>query len=362
MRRYILIPIILWFLFAGCAAFALSYALGYYKLLSAPWNSAAGTLLFFTIVISVFIIKIYLPLRKITREIKAMLTGGEYKKIMTDKKNELGLLAHFFNEITRNLENISRGYKSQQRIQKELNVAQEIQKDLLPKAMPNSPGLEIAAETRSASEIGGDTYDFAVQEKRSLIYIGDSTGHGIPAGIVMVMVDVLLETFFRLYNAPLEIMVNLNKHLKPHLKPTVFMTMILLAWDHEKFEMKWVGAGHEYLIHVNSAKNTVKSIPAGGIAIGMVEDSSKILKEQTLGLQTNDFLILYSDGITEAKNITGEIYGLTRLETAVKEHATPDINSKDLFDHIVRDVSRFAEGATQEDDMTLIVIKHVPKI
>lgn len=289
---------------------------------------------------------------------KALLTGKSYRRIMTSKRNEIGVLAHFFNEITRSLEGISSDVKSHKRIAKELNTAQQIQRDLLPKNTPQIQGLDITAKTRPASEIGGDTFDFFKKGDRDLIYIGDSTGHGIPAGIVMVMVDTLIETFMDLYDKLTDIMILLNKYLKPHMQTTMFMTMILLEWENKTSKLKWVGAGHEHVIHMQTGTAQITATPAGGIAVGMLADNSKLVKEQEITMAENDFVILFSDGIVEANNVTGDIYGMERFQNIIKAHAAADTSSEEMFKQIAMDVGRFMEGSEQLDDMTLIVMKH----
>ncbi len=318
-------------------------------------------LLFLSFVSVCFLVyfKIHLPLNKVIQEMKALLTGRTYRRIMTSKRDEIGVLAHFFNEITRNLESISGDVRSNERIKKELNAAQNIQKDLLPSEAPRIAGLEICAKTRPASEIGGDSFDFYFNKNRTFLYVGDSTGHGIPAGIVMVMVDTLIETFIDLYSSVTEILVQLNKYLKPHLQTTMFMTLVLLEWIPERQTFKWAGAGHEYLVHAKTSTGEVNAYPCGGVALGMIADNSKHVKENEITMNPLDFLVLYSDGITEAKNVMGETYGLERLQNAIKTHMSTDMAAKDLFDHIALDVSHFMAGSVQDDDMTLIVIKHV---
>lgn len=318
-----------------------------------------GSFFFLSFLASIWMIS--RPLSKIIREMKALLTGRPYRRVMTTQQNEIGVLAHFFNEVTRNMENISGDVKIHQRIRKELDSAQDIQRMLIPKEAPEVPGLQIIAKTRPASEIGGDTFDFYNKGDRHLMYIGDSTGHGIPAGIVMVMVDALLETFIDLKDQLSDILISLNKYLKPHLKPTMFMTMILLEWIPTRHELKWVGGGHEYLIHLSTRQNAIKSIKAGGIGVGMIADNSKLVQEQSLTLEENDFVVLYSDGIVEAKNMGGETYDLKRLMALIQSQASESSTPEELFQKIAVDVGRFMQGQVQLDDMTLLVLKHTPK-
>lgn len=358
-RRHILATVVLSLFFlslvSGCVA---------WYVLQESWISPlyflwAILFLMFFIPTCFFYFKIHRPLQKITHEMKALLTGKNYRRILTSKTNELGLLAHFFNEVTRNLESISSDVQTHKRLQKELNSAQEIQQMLIPKTAPLIPNLEITAKTRPASEIGGDTFDFFQIHERNFLYIGDSTGHGIPAGIVMVMVDVLLETFLSIENRLTDILIKLNQYLKPHLKPSMFMTMILLEWLPKEHALKWVGAGHEHLLHIHAKDGHVDGIKAGGLAVGMLADNRPFIEEKTLSLAEGDFVVLYSDGIIEAKNIHGEIYGLPRLKTFLEGHAAANLSTQDLFERIAIDVGQFMQGYPQLDDMTLIVMKHV---
>jgi len=229
IRRSIIAPFSFLLLLNGVVSFIIFYLTNEYIVsLNLRALIAIGSFLILTWI--TFYLKIHTPLKKIIREMKALLTGNTYRRIMTHKRNEIGVLAHFFNEVTRNLEKISSDVKSHERIRKELNAAQLIQKNLLPIKAPDIIGLEVVAKTRPASEIGGDTFDFYPHPERTLLYIGDSTGHGVPAGIVMVMVDTLLETFIDIHDNISEIMINLNKYIKPHLQTTMFMTMILMEW------------------------------------------------------------------------------------------------------------------------------------
>jgi hypothetical protein len=356
LRRHIFAPILTWILLLGAAFFLLAIALNTKDLSLIQVLAISFGAYVLSLSLLIFL-KLHRPMKLIIREMKALLTGKSYRRIMTSKQNEIGIIAHFFNEVTRSLESISGDVKSHQRLQKELNAAQNIQRQLIPKEAPKIDGLDVVAKTRPASEIGGDTFDFFEKEDRTIFYIGDSTGHGIPAGIVMVMVDTLIETFIDLHSGLSEIMINLNKYLKPHLQTTMFMTMIVLEWLPATKQLNWVGAGHEYLVHLKTSKGEVESIKAGGIAVGMVPDNSKLVQVQSLKLEENDFLILYSDGISEAKNVAGQIYGLERLCEFVRNQASLETSSEELFKRIAIDVGRFMEGAMQLDDMTLIVAK-----
>ena len=129
--------------------------------------------------------------------------------------DEIGVIAHFFNAITHSLERVSTDIKDHRRISSELNVAQKIQQDLIPQSAPDIPGLDIIAKTRPAAEIGGDSFDFITKNDRTFMYIGDVTGHGVPSGLVMMIVDTLLHTFADMVENSHQLLVQVNKYLKP---------------------------------------------------------------------------------------------------------------------------------------------------
>lgn len=298
------------------------------------------------------------PLQAILREVKALLTGKRYNRIYTEKTDEIGIMAHFFNEVTHSLERVSTDIKEHRRISSELNIAQKIQKDLLPKSAPNIEGLDVLAKTRPAAEIGGDSFDFITKNDQTFMYIGDVTGHGVPSGLVMMIVDTLIHTFSDMVENSHQLLIQVNKYLKPRIQRTMFMTMIMLRWDHRTQAMHYTGAGHETLLHYKALEGKAENLKCGGIALGMVPDLSNLTKEITLPLQNGDFLVLYSDGIVEARNQNGEMFGVERLQKTVEKYAPKATNAETLLTQIASTFTHFlGESIVQEDDMTLLVIR-----
>lgn len=312
-----------------------------------------------TILLALYIFVHYVinPLNTILKEMKALLTGRRYGQIFTKRIDEIGILAHFFNEIIRSLERASTDIKTKRRLSAELDIASRIQKDILPREAPLIPSLNVLAKSRSAAEIGGDSFDFIEARGNTLIYIGDVTGHGVPSGLVMMMVDTLIDTFADMYDEADTIIVQTNKYLKPRINSTIFMTMMMFRWHHESKKMYVAGAGHEHIILFNNAEKKCEIQKCGGIALGMVEDISKIVSEREIAFQEGDILVAYSDGITEAKNLNGEMYGLDRLRKVVERSGIAEYSVTKTFRAISEDFSKFTGKHVQEDDMTLIIMK-----
>lgn len=314
-------------------------------------------IIFAVSVFSLYFLSIKKPLNKVLDEMKALLTGRKYNKIYTPRLDEIGLLAHFFNTVTKNIEKISVQVAEGKRMSSELEIASNIQKSILPKELPQTKGLDVFANTRAAVEIGGDNYDVIPFRDNSFIYLGDVTGHGVPAGLGMMMANILLRTFCEFYRSGYDIVVQTNRILKLRLPSTMFMTMVMLRWNETEKKMYITGAGHEHVIVYHATTSTAEVKQSGGIALGMLPDSSRITKEELLLTSEGDFIILYSDGIIDEKNVNGEQFGLKRLKETVEKHAPLSRSARELFTYITTEFAKFVEDQKQIDDVSLMVLK-----
>ncbi|MDX9970986.1 MAG: SpoIIE family protein phosphatase [Candidatus Gracilibacteria bacterium] len=301
---------------------------------------------------------IVLPLRALVTEMQALLTGSQFKAIYTDRIDEIGIIAYFFNQVIKSLSKVSFDIKDRQRILEELSVASQIQRDILPLKNPSVKGLSIVAKNRPASEIGGDSFNIITVKDKAFIYVGDVTGHGIASALIMTMVSSLISVFAETYANAFDIVRYTNKYIKKYVKKAMYMTMVLLAWDINLKKLTFVGAGHEHILVYRKAIGKCEAIVSSGVALGMVPDNSALIKEKEIYLDDGDFVVLYSDGITEARNINEELYGLERLVRAVENYAT-EFSAEGLNYKIAMDVSTFMKGHVQLDDMTLIVIQKI---
>jgi len=317
-----------------------------------------GLITFFYLI---FIFNIVVPMHRVAQQVTNLLTGKTFKRINPTTIDEVGVFTHFFNEITQDLEKISYDVKERRRMSSELDIASSIQRDVLPKEAPKAPGLDIVAKTRSAAEVGGDTFDFlqSTDGNQVFIYIGDVTGHGVPAGLVMMMVDTIVTAMvYQGVNNGQELIAHTNNLLHPRISSRLFMTSVMLRWDKINQKMFYTGAGHEHILVYRKQTETVDSITSGGIALGMIPDNSKIVKETEIPLEIGDCIVLYTDGISEAKNDVGEMYGLEKLIESLKNNGYKP-SGDGIFDGLTKDFSKFVGEYIQIDDITMIVIKYV---
>lgn len=309
-----------------------------------------------TLFLLIYYKEVVRPIKSVVTEMQALLTGAPFKSIYTDRIDEIGIISYFFNQVIKSLGKVSFDIKDRQRILDELTIASQIQRDILPLKNPSVKGLTIVAKNRPASEIGGDSFNIISVKNKVFIYVGDVTGHGIASALIMTMVNSLISVFAEMYANAFDIVKYTNKHIKKHVKKAMYMTMVLLSWDEDTQKLKFVGAGHEHILVFRQSIGKCESHVSGGVALGMVPDNSALIKEKEIILDENDFVILYSDGITEARNINEELYGLDRLINTINNYA-PEFNAEGLNYKIAMDVSTFMKGRSQLDDMTLIVIQ-----
>ncbi len=356
IRKSIVRKIILHLVFFGLLIVSIVYVLDY--------KNIAIPTYFFPIALGVFLLYFLLiywldvlhPLKKILYEIQALVAGKSYKRIYTTRIDEIGVIAHFFNQVTSGLKEVSFDIKDRERMLDELTIASELQRNILPTVSPGVPGLQIVAKNKPATEVGGDSFNFYTSKDKTYIYIGDVTGHGVAAGLIMTMVNSLIGVFSEVYDNAYDIMVNVNRQIKKHVKKSMYMTLVLLCFDHKTKKMTYVGAGHEHILVYRAYSGQCEAIVSGGIALGMVPDNSKLVVEKELPLDEGDMIVLYSDGITEARNKNEELFGLERLKQSVTEYAA-GYSAEGVNYHIAQDVSNFMTGHKQDDDMTLIAMK-----
>ncbi len=307
---------------------------------------------------SFFIHQIHIPLLKVYKQITLLLKGKEYHRIPPTRIDEIGVITHFYNQITQNVEKIYKDLQESNRISSEFDVVGNIQNDILPKSVKGVFGLDIVAKTKAAVEVGGDSFDFIKSDKNTFMYIGDVTGHGVPAGLIMMVVNTLIHVFAKEKKLSNEILTITNRFLAARvITESLFMTALMLRWDEHLQSMYYSGAGHEHILIYRAKEKKVESIRSGGIALGMVPDVATIIKENHIPLNLDDVILLYTDGITEAKNNTGEMYSLERLTGALKKYGYRS-NADNIFEKITEDFSNFVGEYIQKDDITLIVIKY----
>jgi len=242
-------------------------------------------------------------------------------------------------------------------LESELELAQSVQKMLLPQEAPKIPGLEVAAYSRPAQIVGGDYFDFVEFETGFYgLAIADVAGHGVSASLHMASVQSLLKALAPLSRSPAEVIRQIHKLLIHNIRYTTFVTFFIGTFDPSKKRLTYCNAGHNPPLVLRSQDRTTDApvlLKPTGAAIGLVEEAD--FGEDRLDLQKGDLLVLYTDGVTEAVNRQDQEFGRERLASLVR--ITDHLPAREVVNQIRQGLEEFSEGRPFVDDTTFAVCR-----
>jgi sigma-B regulation protein RsbU (phosphoserine phosphatase) len=211
-----------------------------------------------------------------------------------------------------------------------------------------------------ARGIGGDYYDYIIapNSKELFLCIGDVSGKGVAAGLVMATVRTILHSLVRVKDSPWEIISDINNYLHSSYKDALtprFMSLILIRWSLETNMIVVSGAGHgDFYIH-RADENKIEEVETGGVILGITSDITQFKNEETIVLNKSDTILMFTDGVTEAYNENEEQFG----EIALKEKFLDSIFSdpKQILENIYSEVKTFMKDKEQHDDITMVAVR-----
>jgi serine phosphatase RsbU (regulator of sigma subunit)/HAMP domain-containing protein len=276
--------------------------------------------------------------------------------------------------IARQIE-ISMGNIKKLQIQSEIQTASLVQEALIPQEMPNVLGMEVFGTMHPAKSIGGDYFDFIVTNEIDInnqkfasevwMILGDVSGKGVPAGLIMVMARTFLHSLAGIYNSVKRLLLRLNDFIYENSDKSKFMTGVLTRWDAKTKELRICGAGHESIFIFHRKKNRLREFHVGGTILGIAstvgkdenfkENLIKLFMEYKLILDDGDFVIIFTDGVTEARNMLKEEFGIERVKQFLLENNDQSI--KDIIQGLFSEITDFVAGAPQHDDITIMGYK-----
>ena len=245
--------------------------------------------------------------------------------------------------------------RERERIEQELRTAQAIQHAFLPKDMPAVPGWQFVSYYQPAREVGGDFYNFLpLEDGRLGLVIGDVSGKGVPAALVMATVHTMLRSTVQEMFAPGEVLARVNELLSAEMPTGMFVTCFFALLDPTSGRLRYANAGHD-LPYRRHGSGSVSELRATGMPLGLMPGMS--YEEQEVTVAPGDSLLFYSDGLVEAHNSSREMLGFPRLQRVLAEHA----NGTPLIDFVLGELQSFTgEGWEQEDDVTLVTLQRTP--
>src|SRR5215216_2434851 len=248
--------------------------------------------------------------------------------------------------------------QERERIEQELRVARLIQQTLLPKHVPDLEGYQLAAYYQPAREVGGDFYDFLELDEGHLgLVVGDVTDKGVPAALVMATTRTMLRASAQRLDSPAEVLRQVNDVIVRDIPPNMFITCLYAILDTRSGKLRYANAGHDlpYLRHKGRPGNA-SELRARGMPLGLMP--GMYYEEKEAVLEEGDSILFYSDGLVEAHDPQGEMFGFPRLQGFVGAHP----GGATMIDSLLKELARFVgDGWEQEDDITLVTLERSEK-
>ena len=277
------------------------------------------------------------------------------RNIFTDEFMEFfGSVADLAGAAWHNAEQTRQLVKAREQ-QRELEIAKQIQRNLLPDKLPEIPGISLAGRCETAHHLGGDYYDVLYNEDSATadIIIADVSGHNVGAALFMPQIRTFIRALARYFTGPAHLLATMNHFFHRDLSQSEhFITMFCLRLDVRTKRFRYASAGHNPPLLFRASRGKCDPLDADGLILGVLEDVEFAEKEDELA--PGDLLLLYTDGIVEASNAEREMFGEPRLRIFLRNHHRDPLD--ELVPHLMNAVRRFGETNTFEDDATVVAI------
>jgi sigma-B regulation protein RsbU (phosphoserine phosphatase) len=291
------------------------------------------------------------PLELLTAASNKLASGNFKARVDIRSRDEFGDLGRVFNEVGPQLD-------THVRLQQAMDVAMQIQYNLLPQAAPNLSGLDVRGMAFYCDETGGDYFDYlCVDEQdrqRLCIAVGDVSGHGLPSALLMATARGLLRQRVFMRGSLGEIVTDVNQRFAEDVERSGrFMTLFLARIDRVRKKIEWVRAGHDPALLYDPATDAFVSLKGKGLPLGV--DAAIPYCESSATIEDGQVLFIGTDGIWETANEMGELFGKDRLKEVIRQHA--DQSARDILLEVHTAAEEFRGELKQEDDLTIVVVK-----
>ncbi len=307
------------------------------------------------------------PILDITRRVRRFTSGDLEAELPLTGAEEFFEISKAFNQMMTRLSQDRKNIVEREKMAKEIEVASQIQKTLLPRELPSLPKLEIDAFYRAASVIGGDLYDiFKISDHRYCMTVADVSGKGVPASLLMSVLRTVIKIQATDETSAKKILTKVNDYMIENIPPGMFITVFLVIYDSSSQAINFVSAGHNPMLFYRAAqKDLIKYNPKGmplGVPVTNGASFDDILEEVVLPLKPDDLFFLFTDGVTEARDRENQQYGMERLTGFLESYLSGDgdRNVTALSDAIVSDLDDFTGFVKAADDITFILARGNP--
>jgi sigma-B regulation protein RsbU (phosphoserine phosphatase) len=242
----------------------------------------------------------------------------------------------------------------QEKIEAEMKIAREIQRSILPKSKPRVPGLDFGMLIEPMASVGGDFFDFIVlDDERVGLVMGDVSDHGVPAAIFMALTYSLMRVEARRQPSPGEVLRAVNRQLQEMNASGMFVTILYGVLNRVTHEFQFARAGHELPLILDARRNPLPLKAGHGQFLGIFPEP--LIDEQHLALPDRSLLVLFTDGVTEARAPSGEMFGDERLQAVLYAGRNPTAQA--ACEAALAEVRAFGDYSAQHDDITIIAVQ-----
>jgi sigma-B regulation protein RsbU (phosphoserine phosphatase) len=292
------------------------------------------------------------PFGDIIQVLQDVRNGRLNRRVSVRSNDEAGYVGDVINEMTV-------GLREREKMHQSMELAREVQQNLLPRGAPQQKGLDIAGRSIYCDQTGGDYFDFLQVgppgDNTIGLVVGDVSGHGVPASLLMATVRALMRQRSLLPGGPAQVINDVNMHLSRDVEDSgQFMTLFYLVIDPVHRSLQWVRAGHEPAVLYDPFRDVFEELRGSGVALG-IDEKWKYREEGRSGLLSGQVILIGTDGIWESRNSEGRMFGKEALLDLIRKNAAA--SAEEILGAIIDSVKHFQQDIEPEDDITLVVAK-----
>ena len=292
-----------------------------------------------------------IPFKEIIQTLRWVRNGRFDKKVQVTTNDEIGYTGDVINEMTE-------GLKERERLQQSLDIAMEVQQNLLPRQDPEIEGLDIAGTSIYCEETGGDYYDYLMTaengQKKICVVVGDVADHGIPSALLMTTARAFLRQRTSSSGELDQVVSDVNQQLCRDVEDSGrFMTLFICEIDRSNQIIHWVNAGHDPAMIYDRESGRFEELTGNALPLGVSETAA--YQKSDKALIPGQIIMIGTDGIWEAQNQQGDMFGKERFKNIIRENAGQP--AKNIIQAVIKTVDRFCHPLGKTDDVTLVVAK-----
>ncbi len=292
-----------------------------------------------------------IPFAEIIQTLRGVRNGRFDKKVQVTTNDEIGYTGDVINEMTE-------GLKERERLQQSIDIAMEVQQNLLPEKDPEIEGLDIAGTSIYCEETGGDYYDYLMtgeeDRQKICVVVGDVADHGIPSALLMTTARAFLRQRTSISGELDQMVADVNRQLTRDVEDSGrFMTLFICEIDRDNQRVHWVNAGHDPAMIYDHEGGHFEELTGNALPLGVSEGAE--YQKSDREITSGQIIMMGTDGIWETQNPQGEMFGKQRFKDIIRKYA--DRPAKDIIQEVINQVDSFRLPLGRTDDVTLVVIK-----